>query len=75
MFKKKEEEEVVKVTEIVLDEGQVVEVEYDKQMVVDDIKAEQEQNEEELLQDTFNEDGIEELLGEGAEIDEYTEVN
>lgn len=73
MFKKKQKEE--EVIEVVLDEGQVVEVEYDKQMVIDNIKAEEEQNEEELLQDTFNEDGIKELLGEGAEIDEYTEVN
>ena len=52
-----------------LAEGQVVEVEFDSQMVVDDIIATQENNTEEIVQDTFNTDSLEEMLGEGVVID------
>lgn len=54
-------------------ENQVVEVDYNKEMVVEDQKATEENNQEMLEQDTFNEDGIDELLGEGATVDEYKE--
>lgn len=49
--------------------NQVIEVDYDHEMVEADIQATQENNTIMLEQDTFNTDGIEELLGEGAEID------
>lgn len=52
---------------------QVIEVDYNKEMVIEDQKATEENNQILLEQDTFNEDGIEELLGEGAEVDEYKE--
>lgn len=52
-----------------LAEGQVVEVEFDSQMVVDDIIATQENNTEEIVQDTFNTDSLEEMLEEGVVID------
>lgn len=73
IFKKKKEEEFV------LEEGQVVEVEFDKELV-----KEFKEHEEEVLegtgaegddvaiygtQTTINEDPIEELVGEGAEIE------
>lgn len=73
MFKKKKEEEFV------LEEGQVVEVEFDKELV-----KEFKEHEGEVLegtgaegddvaiygtQTTINEDPIEELVGEGAEIE------
>ena len=38
-------------------------------MVVDDIIATQENNTEEIVQDTFNTDSLEEMLGEGVVID------
>lgn len=47
---------------------QIIEVEYDKEMVQDDIKAQEENNEELILQDELNTDEVEEMLGEGAEI-------
>lgn len=47
---------------------QIIEVEYDKEMVEEDIKAQKENNEELILQDSFNTDEVEELLGEGAEV-------
>ena len=47
---------------------QIIEVEYDKEMVQDDIKAQEENNEELILQDELNADEVEEMLGEGAEI-------
>lgn len=47
---------------------QVIEVEYDKDMVEEDIKAQEENNEELVLQDAFNDEEVEEMLGEGAEI-------
>lgn len=47
---------------------QIIEVEYDKNMVQDDIRAQEENNEELILQDEFNADEVEEMLGEGAEI-------
>ena len=47
---------------------QIIEVEYDKEMVEQDIKAQEENNEELTLQDVFNTDEVEELLGEGGEI-------
>lgn len=53
---------------------QIIEVEYDKEMVEADLKAQEENDLVMLEQDTFNEDPIDKLLGEGAEIDEYTEI-
>lgn len=47
---------------------QIIEVEYDEEMVQEDIKAQEENNEELILQDEFNADEVEEMLGEGAEI-------
>lgn len=47
---------------------QVIDAEYDEEMVKEDIKAQEENNEELLVQDTFNEDSPEDMLGEGAEI-------
>ena len=47
---------------------QIIEVEYDQDMVKQDIKAQEENNEELTLQDVFNTDEVEELLGEGGEI-------
>lgn len=47
---------------------QIIEVEYDKKMVEQDIQAQKENNEELTLQDEFNTDAVEELLGEDAEI-------
>ena len=47
---------------------QIIEVEYDKNMVQEDIKAQEENNEEMILQDGFNIEEVEEILGEGAEI-------
>ena len=44
------------------------EVEYDKKMVEQDIQAQKENNEEFTLQDEFNTDEIEDLLGEDAEV-------
>lgn len=52
-----------------VNENQIIEVEYNEEMVQEDLQAQEEQNEEMLLQDIFNEDEIEDLLGEGAEID------
>ena len=43
-------------------------------MVAEDLQIQNANNEEELVQDTFNEDGIDELLGEGAIIDEYNKI-
>lgn len=54
---------------------QIIEVEYNKDMVEEDLKAQKEQNEELLVQDNFNKDGIDKLLGEGVEIDDYIENN
>lgn len=47
---------------------QIIEVEYNKEMVEEDIKAQSENNDEVILQDSFNTDEVEEMLGEGAEI-------
>lgn len=47
---------------------QVIDAEYDEEMVKEDLKAQEENNEELLVQDTFNEDSPEDMLGEGAEI-------
>lgn len=47
---------------------QIIEVEFNKEMIEEDLKIQESGNEEELVQDTFNEDGIDELVGEGAEI-------
>ena len=57
------------------EEKQVIEVEYNKEMVAEDLQIQNANNEEELVQDTFNEDGIDELLGEGAIIDEYNKID
>ena len=54
---------------------QIIEVEYDKDMVEADLKAQEENDLVMLEQDTFNQDSVEQLLGEGATIDEYTEIN
>lgn len=54
---------------------QIIEVEYDKDMVEADLKAEEENDLEMLEQDTFNQDSVEQLIGEGAEVDEYTEID
>lgn len=58
------EENIQKDTEL----EQVIDAEYDEEMVKEDIKAQEENNEELLVQDTFNEDSPEDMLGEGAEI-------
>lgn len=47
---------------------QVIEVEFDELMVKEDTQAQQENNEELLVQDSFNTDEVEDMLGEGAEI-------
>lgn len=81
MAKKREEEK----KEFTLQEGQVVEVEYDKDMVQDFIDHEGEilegtgaEGDDVAIygtQTTVNEDSIEELLGEGAEIEYASENN
>lgn len=82
MAKKKEEEK----KEFQLQEGQVVEVEYDKDMVQDFIDHEGEliegvgaegDDDGNLYgtQTTVNTDSMEELLGEGAEIEYVCEEN
>ena len=47
---------------------QIIEVEYDKNMVQEDIRAQEEDNEKLILQDAFNTEEAEDMLGEGAEI-------
>ena len=47
---------------------QIIEVEYDQELVKKDIEAQKESNEELTLQAEFNTDEIEDLLGEGAEV-------
>ena len=47
---------------------QIIEVEYDQELVKKDIEVQKESNEELTLQDEFNTDEIEDLLGEGAEV-------
>ena len=47
---------------------QIIEVEYDQELVKKDIEAQKESNEELTLKDEFNTDEIEDLLGEGAEV-------
>lgn len=47
---------------------QIIEVEYDQELVKKDIEAQKESNEKLTLQDEFNTDEIEDLLGEGAEV-------
>ena len=49
-------------------EEQIIEVEYNKEMVEEDKKAFEENNTELIEQDTFNKDTIEDLLGEGADL-------
>jgi hypothetical protein len=81
MAKKKEEEK----KEFTLQEGQVVEVEYDKDMVQDFIDHEGEilegtgaEGDDVAIygtQTTVNTDSMEELLGEGAEIEYVCEEN
>lgn len=51
-----------------LQEGQVVEVEYNKEMLVDDIQAQKDEDTELLIQDNLNEQNIDELVEEGAEL-------
>lgn len=81
MAKKKEEEK----KKFTLQEGQIVEVEYDKDMVQDFIDHEGEiiegtgaEGDDVAIygtQTTVNEDSMEELLGEGAEIEYASENN
>ena len=81
MAKKKEEEK----KKFTLQEGQIVEVEYDKAMVQDFIDHEGEiiegtgaEGDDVAIygtQTTVNEDSMEELLGEGAEIEYASENN
>lgn len=52
---------------------QIIEVDYNKDLVAEDLKIQETGTKKELVQDTFNEDGIAELLGEGAVIDD--EIN
>ena len=47
---------------------QIIEVEYDQELVKKDIEAQKESNEELTLHDEFNTDETEHLLGEGAEV-------
>lgn len=54
---------------------QQIEVNYNHDIVEEDLKATAINDESMLLQDETNEDSVEELLGEGAELNEYTEVN
>ena len=49
----------------IIDEDQIVEVEYNKEMLDEDVKLDG----EDLVQDEVNEDPINELLGEGTVIE------
>lgn len=51
-------------------EGQIIEVEFDTQLLEDELEIQELGTEEDLVQDTFNTDSVEELLGEGAEIND-----
>ncbi len=50
-------------------EGQNIEVEFNKEMVIEDIQAQEENNIELLEQDNFNEDSIEEMNDSSTEIE------
>lgn len=75
--KKKKVTEEKPVTELPVETEQVVEVDYDKELV-EDYKSNYIMEEEGIgadeaepygIQDTFNTDSLEEMLGEGVEID------
>lgn len=51
-------------------EEQRIEVEFDTQLLEDELEIQELGTEEDLVQDTFNLDSVEELLGEGAEIND-----
>lgn len=52
-----------------LKENQVVEVEYNEELLKEDIQAQEENNEELIVQDVFNEDSLTELNDEGVVIE------
>lgn len=58
-----------------MEEKQIIEVKFNEELVKEDLKAQEENNEELIVQDTFNEDGVDELIGEGAEIINEQENN
>ena len=64
-------------TEVVVTDKseQVIEVEYDQAMIDEDLKIQASGVEEDLVQDNFNTDGVEDILGEGAEIDELFKID
>lgn len=51
-----------------LKEGQIVETEFDENMILEDLHGLEDGDGSVLLQDTYNEDSIEEMLEEGVEI-------
>lgn len=53
---------------IIKENKQIIEVEYNEEMVNEDKKAIKEKNIELIVQDVFNIDEVEELLGEGAKL-------
>lgn len=52
-------------------EKQIIEVEFNQNIVDKDLQIQKENIEEKLIQDTFNEDGMNELLEEGEVENEY----
>lgn len=52
-------------------EKQIIEIKYNKDMLEEDVEMQKNGNEEYLIQDTFNEDSMNELLEEGVVENEY----